>query len=138
MPTPTNIQSELDRHRAANIVRVQKLVEEQYNTEITRGFELDFSASNEHDAVGLGRLLFAKGLRLLAPTPEQNGNGVWTVRVGVKRSLREITSEDFLCDLITLASGVHSCFETWEFLADDAAEQTQVHPDTPDAQGSTQ
>ena len=135
MPTPVNIQSELDRHRSANTERVAQLVEQQYNTEVTRGFELDLASDNESDAVGLGRLLFAKGLRLLPPTPTENADGSWTLRVGVKRSLREITAEDFICDLITLASGVHSCFQTWEFLTDESAENTQPHPDTPDMQG---
>lgn len=135
MPTPVNIQSELDRHRDVNAARVRELVEQQYNTEITRGFELSFSSQNESDAVGLGRLLFAKGLRLLPPTPSAESDGTWKLRVGVKRSLREVTSEDFICDLITLASGVHSCFSTWQFLSDDVAEHTQPHPDTPDSVG---
>ncbi len=134
MPTPINIQSELLRHRESNALRVQQLVDQQYNTEITRGFELDFTSGNESDAISLGRLLFAKGLLLLMPTPSPASDSRWTLRVGVKRSLREITSEDFICDLITLASGVNSCFETWEFLADDAAEQTQLHPECIDPQ----
>ena len=137
MPTPVNIQSELDRHRADNAARVKELVDQQYNTEITRGFKLEFSSSNESDAVGLGRLLFAKGLRLLTPTPEVVSAGSWKTGVGVKRSLREITSEDFICDLITLASGVHSCFDTWDFLADEPAEQAQSHPNLPPPQGQT-
>lgn len=135
MPIPVNIQSELDRHREANAGRVESLIDQQYNTEITRGFALDFTSANESDAVGLGRLLFAKGLCLLTPTPEMEASTVWRTRVGVKRSLRELTSEEFICDLIALASGVHSCFDTWDFLADDAAEQTQAHPDPPLMQG---
>jgi hypothetical protein len=131
MPTPVNIQSELDRHRETNATRVQGLVDQQYNTEITRAFELDFTSANESDATGLGRLLFAKGMRLLAGGPEAGPTGTWNLRVGVKRSLRELTSEDFICDLITLASGVHSCFQTWEFLTDDSAEASQPHPCPP-------
>lgn len=135
MPTPVNIQSELVRHQARNAEQVRQLVEEQYNTEITRGFALEFSSGEEGDAVGLGRLLFAKGLRLLQPEPTEEADGRWWTRVGVKRSLREVTAEDFVCNLVTLASGVHSCFETWDFLADDAAEATQPHPDHPDPKG---
>ncbi len=128
MPTPINIQSELDRHREANAGRVRELVEQQYNTEITRAFELGFTSADEGDATGLGKLLFAKGMRLLTGGPEQGPSGVWNLRVGVKRSLRELTSDDFICDLVTLASGIHSCFQTWEFLTDESAEASQAHP----------
>lgn len=127
MPTPVNIQSELDRHREANVGRVQELVEQQYNTETIRAFELDFTSSNEGDATGLAKLLFAKGMRLLTGGPEAGPTGVWNLRVGVKRSLRELTSDEFVCDLVTLASGVHSCFQTWEFLTAEAAEASQPH-----------
>ena len=132
MPTPVNIQSELDRLRESNAKRVKELVEQQYNTETTRAFELDFTSANEGDATGLGKLLFAKGMRLLTDGPEMGPTGVWNLRVGVKRSLRELTSEDFICDLVTLASGIHSCFQTWEFLTDNSAEASQPHPLPPD------
>ncbi len=131
MPTPVNIQAELDRHRETNAKRVKDLVDGQYNTETTRAFELNFTSGNEGDATGLGRLLFAKGMRLLAGTPEADREGAWNVRVGVKRSLRELTSQEFICDLITIASGVHSSFQTWEFLTEDSAEGAQPHPSPP-------
>ncbi len=127
MPAPVNIQSELERHRASNAARVAMLVEQQYNTEVTRAFQLSFTSGTVGDAVALGRLLFAKGMRLLTPVPEVVSD-VWNVRMGVKRNVRELTSEDFVCDLVTVASGVHSCFQTWEFLTDDPAEAAQPHP----------
>ncbi len=136
MPTPTNIQSELDRHRASNAARVQQLVAEQHNTEITRAFELMFTSGTESDSIGLGRLLFAKGMRLLEARPDREAGSEWQLRVGVKRSLRELTADDFTCDLITLASGVHSCFQTWDFLADTSAEESQPHPRPAEAKGS--
>ena len=131
MPTPTNIQSELERHRDTNNERLLKLVDEQYNTEITRPFFLRFSAQKRQDAVGLGRLLFAKGLRLITPEPRKTAQG-WQVEVAVKHNLREVTQEDFMCDLITLASGVHARYDCWDFLSDDSAEQTQQHDDVPE------
>ena len=133
MPTPTNIQAELDRHRADNSRRLQELVNEQYNTEVTRAFLLRFSAAGRDDAASLGRLLFAKGLRLLTLEPERT-NGNFEVRAGVKHNLREITREAFICDLITLASGVRATYEGWEFLTEDSAEKSQPHNDTPDIQ----
>lgn len=132
MPTPTNIQSELDRHRETNGERLHHLVDEQYNTEVTRPFFLRFSASDHEDAVGLSRLLFAKGLRLITPEPRKTDHG-WRVEVAVKHNLREITQEDFICDLITLASGVHARYDCWDFLSDESAEQTQQHDDVPEA-----
>ena len=133
MPTPTNIQNELNRHRDSNNERLKQLVDEQYNTEITRPIFLRFSARDHEDAVGLSRLLFAKGLRLITPEPRKEGHG-WTVEVAVKHNLREITQEDFMCDLITLASGVSARYDCWDFLSDDSAEQTQQHDAVPELQ----
>ena len=132
MPTPTNIQSELNRHRESNNERLRQLMEQQYNMEITRPIFLRFSAHDQQDAVGLSRLLFAKGLRLITPEPQKENHG-WTVEVAVKHNLREITQEDFMCDLITLASGVSSRYECWDFLSDESAEQTQQHDSVPEA-----
>ncbi len=134
MPTPTNIQAELERHRASNGERLKQLVDEQYNTEITRAFLLRFSAADRGDAQGLGRLLFAKGLRLMTIEPERQPDGSFEVRAVVKHNLREITQEPFICDLITLASGVHAAYEGWEFLAEGSAEETQPPNGTPDIQ----
>lgn len=133
MPTPTNIQGELNRHRESNNERLKKLLDEQYNTEITRPLFLRFSAHDHEDAVGLSRLLFAKGLRLITPEPRKEGHG-WRIEVAVKHNLREITQEDFMCDLITLASGVHGRYECWDFLSEECAEQTQHHDNVPEAQ----
>lgn len=132
MPTPTHLQSELDRIRGANSARMETLVEQQYNTEITRPFALRFTADTQSDAQGLMRLLFAKGLRLITPEPVEASDGSWRVEVGAKHNLREMTAEDFVCDLVTVASGVHACFEGWEFLSDDAAELTQQHAESPE------
>ena len=132
MPAPTNIQSELNRHRESNNERIKQLVGQQYNMEITRPFFLRFTARDLEDAVGLSRLLFAKGLRLITPEPRKEDHG-WTVEVAVKHNLREITQEDFVCDLITVASGVNARYECWDFLSDDAAEQTQPHDNIPEA-----
>ena len=128
MPTPTNIQGELERHRVSNNERLKQLVDQQYNMEITRPFFLRFSSQHREDALGLGRLLFAKGMRLLTPEPRQAPHG-WTVEVAVKHNLREVTQENFMCDLITLASGVHARYDCWDFLSNDAAEDTQQHND---------
>ncbi len=134
MPTPTNIQAELDRHRAENSRRLEELVNEQYNTEITRAFLLRFKAVDEGDAAGLGRLLFAKGLRLMTMVPERQTDGTFEVRAGVKHNLREITLEPFICDLITLASGVRAIYEGWDFLTELPAEESQPHNDASDIQ----
>ncbi len=134
MPTPTNIQAELDWHRSQNGERLQSMVEQQFNTEITRSFVLSFTAAVKSDAEGLGRLLFAKGMRLLTVEPEAAPDGRWIERVVVKHSLREITQEHFLCDLITVASGVRAIYDGWELPSDDSAEETQPHNDTPDIQ----
>lgn len=134
MPTPTNLMSELDRLRAENTSRMEDLVEQQYNTEMTRGFMLRFSSKAQSDAEGLSRLLFAKGLRLLTPEPVQVKDGLWQVLVGVKHSLREVTSEDFVCDLVELASGVNSRFQGWDFVLEESAEQTQMHVGKPGIQ----
>ncbi|WP_419806517.1 hypothetical protein [Terriglobus sp.] len=132
MPTPTNIQNELNRHRDTNSERLKQLVDEQYNTEITRPFFLRFSTGDQEDAVGLSRLLFAKGLRLITPEPRKTDHG-WRVEVAVKHNLREITQEDFICDLITLSSGVNARYECWDFLSEDSAEETQSHDSVPEA-----
>lgn len=134
MSTPTNIQSELNRHRSENATRLQQMVEQQFNTEITRSFVLTFYADDYGDAEGLGRLLFAKGMRLLTLQPEHTESGAYHVRAVVKHSLREITQEDFICDLINLASGVRAIYRGWALLAPDAAEETQPHDSTPDIQ----
>ena len=134
MPTPTNIQAELDRHRSQNNERRQRLIEQQFNTEITRSCMLTFTAAVKSDAEGLGRLLFAKGMRLLTVEPEAAPDGTWVERVVVKHSLREITQEDFICDLITVASGVRATYDGWELPSEDSAEETQPHNDTPDIQ----
>ena len=131
MPTPTNIQSELNRHREANNDRMKHLVDEQYNVETTHPFFLRFTAGDREDAVGLTRLLFAKGMRLMSAEPRSTANG-WLVEVVVKHNLREITQEDFTCDLITLASGVRATYDCWDFLSEDSAEQTQSHDDNPE------
>ena len=55
------------------------------------------------------------------------------MEVAVKHNLREITQEDFMCDLITLASGVQARYDCWDFLSDDSAEQTQPHDNVPEA-----
>lgn len=132
MPTPTNIQVELDRHRRSNSERLQAMVEQQFNTEITRSFVLTFTAAVRSDAEALGRLLFAKGMRLLTVEPEAGPKGDWVERVVVKHSLREITQEDFLCDLITVASGVRAIYDGWDLPSEESAEASQPHNDTPD------
>ena len=133
MPTPTNIQSELIRHRESNNERLKKMVDDQVNMEMTRPVFLRFSAHQYEDAAGLTRLLFAKGMRLIEPEPQQASHG-FTVEVAVKHNLREVTQEDFTCNLITLASGVHATYDCWDFLSDDAAEETQQHNDVPEVQ----
>ena len=134
MPTPTNIQWELERHRAANSERLKDPVGEQYDTEITRASLLRFTAADRDDAVGLSRLVFAKGMRLLTAEPEQQPNGGFEIRAVVKHNLREITQDNFICDLITLASGLRATYEGWEFLPGSSAEESQEHDGAPDVQ----
>lgn len=134
MPVPTNIQAEFNRHCRQNNERIQALVEQQFNTEITRSFVLTFDAANQSDAEGLGRLLFAKGMRLLTLEPEKQPSSEHRVRAVVKHSLREITQEQFVCDLITVASGVSAIYQGWDLPSEESAEQTQQHNDTPDIQ----
>lgn len=131
MPTPTAIQNEVNRHRDLNSNRLKQLVDQQYNTEITRPFLLRFMMRDREDAIGLGRLLFAKGMRLVTPEPQLVADG-WRIEVAVKHNLREITQEDFVCDLITMAAGVNGCYECWDFLSEQSAEQTQQHNDVPE------
>ncbi|GAA3764169.1 ribonuclease E inhibitor RraB [Terriglobus aquaticus] len=133
MPTPTNIQSEIIRHRESNNERLKQMVDDQVNMETTRPVFLRFSAHNYDDAVGLSRMLFAKGMRLIQPEPQQDGHH-WTVEVATKHNLRELTQEDFTCDLVTLASGVHATYDCWDFLSNDVAEETQEHNKVPEAQ----
>lgn len=135
MAAPVNLQSELVRHRETNNDRVKSLVDQQFNTEITRPFFLRFYTHERQDAVGLTRLLFAKGLRLITPEPVPMRDG-WRVEVAVKHNLREVTQEEFTCDLIQLASGVNATYDCWDFLSEDSAEQTQEHNDVPETRGA--
>lgn len=128
--TPAETEA-LQQQLAINTVRMKELVEQQFNVEVTRPLVLCFSADNEDCARSLNRALFAKGTRVLDRDPARKADGRFHIRVGVKRSLRDAVREDFVADMVHTAAQMDSTFEGWNMLTNEAAEDTQEHPDAP-------
>jgi regulator of RNase E activity RraB len=133
MPTEASAKENLDQQLANNTVRMQELVDQQFNVEITRSIALCFSSPDEECARALNKALFAKGTRVLQNDPEKKDNGRFSIRVGVKRSLRDVVRDEFVSDMVHTASGMNSNFDGWNLLTEDAAEETQSHEDAHEA-----
>ncbi len=126
MPNEANAKDNLDQQLAKNSVRMQELIAQQYNVEITRSVALFFSTSDEKCAKALIKALFAKGTRILTPQPERDGD-TFRIRVGVKRGIRDTVREEFTRDLVDTAAGMNGRYDGWSLLGDEAAEQAQQH-----------
>jgi hypothetical protein len=122
----TDVKEVLQHQLESNTAHLKELVDQQYNVDITRSIVLFFSAPEEECAKALIKALFAKGTRVLTPYPEKDGD-VYRIRVGVKRSLRDSVREDFTRDMVETAAGMNASYDGWDLLADEAAEQTQLH-----------
>src|SRR6187402_3698178 len=131
MPNESSEKENLEQQLANNSVRMQELVDQQYNVETTRSLVLCFSSPDEECARALTKALFAKGTRVLLPDPEKKGDR-FHIRVGVKRSLRDAVREEFVSDMVKTANGMNGTFDGWNLLAEEAAEQSQQHSDAPD------
>lgn len=116
--TDLNGKENLERQIAHNSMRIQELVSQQYNMEITRSLMLCFSSPDESCARSLTKALFAKGTRIVDRTPELESDGRWHIRVGVKRSLRDAVREDFVADLVATASSMHGSYDGWHMLTE--------------------
>ncbi len=126
MPNSSSERENLEQQLAANSARIQHLVEEQYNVEVTRSVALCFSTPDQECARALLQALFAKGTRVLTQEPEER-DGRYHIRVGVKRSLRDTVREEYTADLVHTASGMNASYDGWDVMTDDAAEETQPH-----------
>ncbi len=129
MPNDAVTNTNLDQQLAQNSTRIQGLVDQQYNVEITRSVELFFSSPEEKSARSILKALFAKGTRVLSRDPEAKDDGRFHIRVGVKRSLRDTVREDFTRDMVDTVSGMNGTYDGWNLLTDDAAEDIQRHAD---------
>ena len=67
----------------------------------------------------------------LEPEPAQLPDGRFEVWAVVRHSAREVTQDEFVCDLITLASGVQASYEGWTLLAGDPAAEMSTQPPMP-------
>ena len=127
MATDLREKDNLDQQRANNTARIKELIDQQYSVEVTRSLQLCFSTSSEECARALSKALFAKGMRVLTRDPEQKSNDRWNIRVGVKRSLRDVVREEVVSDLVQTAASMHGTYDGWNLLTDEYAEETQQH-----------
>jgi hypothetical protein len=126
MPNQLSAKENLEQQFENNSTRMNELVDQQYNVEITRSIVLFFSSSDEDCAKSLTKALFAKGTRVLTRDPEPDGDR-FRIRVGVKRGIRDIVREEVTRDLVETAAGMNGSYDGWDLLSDDAAEETQHH-----------
>lgn len=131
MPNEVSAKANLDEQLANNTVRMEELLQGQYNVEITRSLVLCFSSPEEDCAKAINKALFAKGTRVLQQ-PECRADGRFHIRVGVKRSIRDAVREEFVTDMVHTAAGMSGSFDGWSLLTEESAEDTQVHTETPD------
>ena len=129
-------QANLDEQLASNSTRMVDMISSQTNVEITRSLVLCFSSPEESCAVAMTRALFAKGTRILQTEPERKSDGRFHIRVGVKRSIRDAVREEFVADMVHTAAGMNGSYDGWNLLANEPAEETQMHAETPDVQHS--
>ncbi|MEG9432214.1 ribonuclease E inhibitor RraB [Terriglobus sp. ADX1] len=130
MVTDLREKENLDQQLANNSVRIKELIDQQYNVEVTRSLVLCFSCPGEECAQALSKALFAKGTRILTRDPKQKANGRWSIRVGVKRSLRDAVREEFVADMVHTAASMNGSYDGWNLLTDETAEETQKQPST--------
>ena len=131
MVTDLREKENLDQQLANNSLRIKELIDQQYNVEVTRSLVLCFSCPEEECAHALSKALFAKGTRILTREPQQKANGRWGIRVGVKRSLRDVVREEFVADMVHTAASMNGTYDGWNLLTDETAEQAQKHPSAP-------
>ena len=136
MPNETSMKENLEQQLASNSARMDELVEQQFNVEITRSLVLCFSSQEEDCAKALNKALFAKGTRVLQHEPERKDDGRFHIRVGVKRSLRDAVGEQFVSDLVHTAAGMNGSYDGWNLLTEEGAEETQPHTDSPESHES--
>ena len=136
MPNEASAKENLEEQLRSNTDRMDELLRDQYNVEITRSLVLCFSSPEEDCAKALIKALFAKGTRVLQTEPDCKADQRFHIRVGVKRSIRDAVREDFVSDMVHTASGMNASYDGWNLLSDDAAESTQSHTETPDVKNS--
>ena len=136
MSNEASAKQNLESQLADNTAKIKDLVDQQYNVEVTRSLVLCFSSGDEECARALNRALFAKGTRILQHDPESGDDGRFHIRVGVKRSLRDVVREEFVSDLVHTAAGMNGSYDGWNLLTDESAEQAQSHTETPDVKDS--
>ena len=135
MPNEAGAKVNLDQQLASNTARMEEMLQSQYNVEITRSLVLCFSSPEEDCAKAINKALFAKGTRVLQQ-PEKKADDRFHIRVGVKRSIRDAVREEFVADLVHTASGMNGTYDGWNLLTEDAAEEVQLHAETPDVKHS--
>ncbi|MGI4758317.1 MAG: ribonuclease E inhibitor RraB [Janthinobacterium lividum] len=135
MSDEASTKANLDHLLASNSARIQEMLESQVNVETTRSLVLCFSSPEEDCALAINKALFAKGTRVLQQ-PECKADGRFHIRVGVKRSIRDVVHESFVADMVHTAAGMNGSYDGWSLLTDGAAEEAQMHVDTPDVQHS--
>ena len=133
MANEAGAKQNLDQQLASNTARMEDLVNQQYNVEVTRSLVLCFSSPEEDCARALNKALFAKGTRVLQQDPEKQQDERYHIRVGVKRSIRDAVREEFVADLVHTASGMNASFDGWNLLTDEPAETAQTHGESHDA-----
>lgn len=136
MPNDASAKANLDEQLASNTARVDELINSQFNVEVTRSLVLCFSSPEESCALAMTRALFAKGTRVVHQ-PEQKHDDRFHIRVGVKRSIRDAVREEFVADMVHTAAGMNGTYDGWNLLADEPAEETQPHIETPDIKDSS-
>ncbi len=134
MPNEASAKQNLEEQLASNAARMDDLVTQQFDVEVTRSIVLCFSSPEEDCARALNKALFAKGTRTLQHDPEKKDDGRYHIRVGVKRSIRDAVREEFVHDLVQTAAGMNGSFDGWNLLTEEAAEEAQSRPGTLDVQ----
>ena len=132
MANEAGAKANIDQQVMHNTARMEELVDQQYNVEVTRSLVLCFSSPDEDCARALNKALFAKGTRVLQQDPEQQQDERFHIRVGVKRSIRDAVREEFIADMVHTANGMNGSFDGWNLLTDEPAESAQTHSETPD------
>ena len=132
MASETAAKENLEQQLAKNTERLEQMLHQQFNVEVTRSLVLCFSSPEDDCARALNKALFAKGTRVLQQDPEKKDDGRFHIRVGVKRSVRDVVREDYVTDLVHTASGMNGSYDGWSLLTDEAAEETQTHTEGPE------
>ena len=131
MPNEASAKANLEEQLSKNTARMEKMLQGQYNVEITRSLVLCFSSPEENCASAINKALFAKGTRVLQQ-PEPKDDGRFHIRVGVKRSIRDAVREEFVTDLVHTAAGMNGSYDGWSLLTEDSAEDSQPNTEMPE------